>query len=121
MLIAVRLEHAVARHQNRAPEKIYQRLRPDDKDDELCWVMQPEENNQRWYMIQGMGTKANQDFRRRRRNRLMNRPHDDLSWQEDLAKTRPSLHWRQSVDGVPGLPEGLLCPYNQFLWCATKT
>lgn len=56
-----------------------------NKDDELCWIMQIEENDQRCYKIQGMVTRAMHDVRRHRHIRLTNRPYDDSSWREDLA------------------------------------
>lgn len=77
MPIVLRLEDAVARRQNRAPEEIYQRLRSDDKDDELCWIVQLYEDDPRGYNIQGMETRALQDVRRHRHIMPINRSYGD--------------------------------------------
>lgn len=71
-----------------------------DKDDELCWIMQIEENDQRCYKTQGMVAKGMQDVRCYRRIRLTNRPYDDLSWRENPTS--------QSIEDVMNGPE-LVC------------
>lgn len=58
------------------------------KADELCWVLQIEEDDPRSYKVQGMETRSVENVYRQRRIRLTNRPCDDLSWKEDPAKKR---------------------------------